>query len=203
MCSMFTFYYGILSAFAPNFIWILILRGLVGFGIGGVPQSYVWLLFLYLCRWLIYIWERMDLTIIQNTWAWGDPKFNLRLEIKADLVLHWGRCLCLWLALYLSPLVCLLHAVSYACCASQCLPDESRTSANSCCCNCFAAKRPPLNYSKRNAVTWHLTKCAQVEPENWIAVCWHSSRQHRGYLQIPSVYAHISKIMQIPNEGWS
>ena len=41
LCSMFTFYYGILSALAPNYIWLLILRGLVGFGIGGVPQSYV------------------------------------------------------------------------------------------------------------------------------------------------------------------
>ncbi|MFN1240404.1 MFS transporter, partial [Paenibacillus larvae] len=28
-----------LSAFAPVYSWILVLRGLVGFGIGGVPQS--------------------------------------------------------------------------------------------------------------------------------------------------------------------
>ncbi|KAK2504190.1 hypothetical protein MC885_016376, partial [Smutsia gigantea] len=34
-----TLYYGILSAFAPVYSWILVLRGLVGFGIGGVPQS--------------------------------------------------------------------------------------------------------------------------------------------------------------------
>lgn len=39
MCVVFTFYMGLLSSFSPNFIWILILRGLVGFGIGGVPQS--------------------------------------------------------------------------------------------------------------------------------------------------------------------
>ncbi|KAK3084065.1 hypothetical protein FSP39_007577 [Pinctada imbricata] len=39
LCSVFTCYFGILSAFSPNFIWILILRGLVGFGIGGAPQS--------------------------------------------------------------------------------------------------------------------------------------------------------------------
>lgn len=39
MCSLFTFYFGVLSAASPNFIWMLILRGLVGFGIGGVPQS--------------------------------------------------------------------------------------------------------------------------------------------------------------------
>jgi len=39
LCSMFTFYFGLLSAFSPNYVWILILRGIVGFGIGGVPQS--------------------------------------------------------------------------------------------------------------------------------------------------------------------
>lgn len=39
LCSLFTFCYGLLSAFSPNFIWLLILRGLVGFGVGGVPQS--------------------------------------------------------------------------------------------------------------------------------------------------------------------
>ncbi|KAK1328432.1 hypothetical protein QTO34_012005, partial [Cnephaeus nilssonii] len=36
---LWTLYYGILSAFAPVYSWILVLRGLVGFGIGGVPQS--------------------------------------------------------------------------------------------------------------------------------------------------------------------
>ncbi|PNI64869.1 SVOP isoform 2, partial [Pan troglodytes] len=32
---LWTLYYGILSAFAPVYSWILVLRGLVGFGIGG------------------------------------------------------------------------------------------------------------------------------------------------------------------------
>ncbi|KAL8604650.1 hypothetical protein ACOMHN_013430 [Nucella lapillus] len=39
LCSLVTFYFGILSAFSPTFIWLLILRGLVGFGIGGAPQA--------------------------------------------------------------------------------------------------------------------------------------------------------------------
>lgn len=39
MCTLFTFYFGALSAVAPIFIWLLVLRGLVGFGIGGAPQS--------------------------------------------------------------------------------------------------------------------------------------------------------------------
>lgn len=36
---LWTLYYGVLSGFAPVYSWILVLRGLVGFGIGGVPQS--------------------------------------------------------------------------------------------------------------------------------------------------------------------
>ncbi|XP_011506445.1 PREDICTED: synaptic vesicle 2-related protein [Ceratosolen solmsi marchali] len=39
LCGVLLFYYGFLSSFAPNFLWILLLRGLVGFAIGCVPQS--------------------------------------------------------------------------------------------------------------------------------------------------------------------
>ncbi|KAL7303660.1 hypothetical protein TKK_0003805 [Trichogramma kaykai] len=39
LCGALLFYYGFLSSFAPNFLWILLLRGLVGFAIGCVPQS--------------------------------------------------------------------------------------------------------------------------------------------------------------------
>ncbi|XP_063220101.1 synaptic vesicle 2-related protein [Bacillus rossius redtenbacheri] len=39
LCAIFLFYYSLLSSFAPNFLWILFLRGLVGFAIGCVPQS--------------------------------------------------------------------------------------------------------------------------------------------------------------------
>ncbi|XP_030598810.1 synaptic vesicle 2-related protein [Archocentrus centrarchus] len=38
-CMCWTLYYGLLSAFAPGYGWLLFLRGLVGFGIGGAPQS--------------------------------------------------------------------------------------------------------------------------------------------------------------------
>ncbi|GAV04097.1 hypothetical protein RvY_14429-1 [Ramazzottius varieornatus] len=39
ICSFITFFYGLISAFAPNFLWLLFLRGFVGIGIGGSPQS--------------------------------------------------------------------------------------------------------------------------------------------------------------------
>ncbi|XP_016121894.1 synaptic vesicle 2-related protein-like, partial [Sinocyclocheilus grahami] len=39
LCMLWTLHYGLLSAFAPTYSWILVLRGLVGFGLGGAPQS--------------------------------------------------------------------------------------------------------------------------------------------------------------------
>ncbi|KAK9876159.1 hypothetical protein WA026_011275 [Henosepilachna vigintioctopunctata] len=39
LCSVLLFYYGILSSLAPSFMWILFLRGLVGFAVGCTPQS--------------------------------------------------------------------------------------------------------------------------------------------------------------------
>ncbi|KAK9975028.1 hypothetical protein ABG768_023092 [Culter alburnus] len=39
LCMLWTLYYGLLSALAPVYSWILVLRGLVGFGLGGAPQS--------------------------------------------------------------------------------------------------------------------------------------------------------------------
>ena len=39
VCMCWTLYYSLLSPFAPEYGWLLVLRGLVGFGIGGTPQS--------------------------------------------------------------------------------------------------------------------------------------------------------------------
>uniref|UniRef100_A0A672ZRV6 Synaptic vesicle 2-related protein-like n=1 Tax=Sphaeramia orbicularis TaxID=375764 RepID=A0A672ZRV6_9TELE len=39
ICMCWTLYYGLLSAFVPVYGWLLVLRGLVGFGIGGAPQA--------------------------------------------------------------------------------------------------------------------------------------------------------------------
>ncbi|XP_033845976.1 synaptic vesicle 2-related protein [Periophthalmus magnuspinnatus] len=38
-CMMWTLYYGLLSSFAPQYSWIITLRALVGFGLGGAPQA--------------------------------------------------------------------------------------------------------------------------------------------------------------------
>ncbi|XP_028830573.1 synaptic vesicle 2-related protein-like isoform X2 [Denticeps clupeoides] len=39
LCMVWTLYYGFLSSFSPVYSWIIVLRGLMGFGIGGAPQS--------------------------------------------------------------------------------------------------------------------------------------------------------------------
>ncbi|XP_063971726.1 synaptic vesicle 2-related protein-like [Lytechinus pictus] len=39
IASAWIFYFGVVSSFAPTFGWILVMRGLVGVGVGGVPQS--------------------------------------------------------------------------------------------------------------------------------------------------------------------
>lgn len=39
LCGVLLFLYGLLSSVAPSFGWLLLLRGLVGFAIGCVPQS--------------------------------------------------------------------------------------------------------------------------------------------------------------------
>ncbi|XP_044029764.1 synaptic vesicle 2-related protein [Siniperca chuatsi] len=39
ICMCWSLYYSLLSAFAPVYGWLLVLRGLTGFGIGGAPQS--------------------------------------------------------------------------------------------------------------------------------------------------------------------
>eukprot|EP00057_Strongylocentrotus_purpuratus_P010986 XP_011665460.1 PREDICTED: synaptic vesicle 2-related protein [Strongylocentrotus purpuratus] len=39
LCSFYIFYFGALSSFSPNYFWLLFLRGLVGFGLGGASQG--------------------------------------------------------------------------------------------------------------------------------------------------------------------
>lgn len=39
ICAIWIFYFGFISSFSPHYYWIIALRCLVGFGIGGAPQS--------------------------------------------------------------------------------------------------------------------------------------------------------------------
>ncbi|XP_037077426.1 synaptic vesicle 2-related protein-like [Pollicipes pollicipes] len=39
MSGSFLFFYGFLSSFAPTYVWLLLLRGLVGFCVGAIPQA--------------------------------------------------------------------------------------------------------------------------------------------------------------------
>jgi MFS family permease len=38
-CNVFTSTFGLFSSFSPSFIYMLVFRGLVGFGIGDAPQA--------------------------------------------------------------------------------------------------------------------------------------------------------------------
>jgi len=39
LSGSFLFFYGFLSSFAPTYVWLLLLRGLVGFCVGAIPQA--------------------------------------------------------------------------------------------------------------------------------------------------------------------
>ncbi|MEE6511972.1 hypothetical protein FKM82_018885, partial [Ascaphus truei] len=94
-----TLYYGILSAFAPVYSWILVLRGLVGFGIGGVPQSVT----LY-AEFLPMKARAKCILLIEIFWAIGTV-FEVLLAILVMPTLGWR-----WL-LILSALPLLLFAI--------------------------------------------------------------------------------------------
>lgn len=94
-----TLYYGILSAFAPVYSWIIVLRGLVGFGIGGVPQSVT----LY-AEFLPMKARAKCILLIEIFWAVGTV-FEVLLAIFVMPTLGWR-----WL-LILSALPLMLFAV--------------------------------------------------------------------------------------------
>ncbi|KAF4790558.1 synaptic vesicle 2-related protein-like protein [Turdus rufiventris] len=95
---LWTLYYGILSGFAPIYSWILVLRGLVGFGIGGVPQSVT----LY-AEFLPMKSRAKCILLIEVFWALGTV-FEVLLAVVVMPTLGWR-----WL-LILSALPLLLFA---------------------------------------------------------------------------------------------
>lgn len=78
LSMLWTLYFGLLSAFAPVYGWILVLQGLVGIGLGGSPQSWVFLIMLHLSLfvdiklfWILpwHMWY-YSVPIKINMWPW-------------------------------------------------------------------------------------------------------------------------------------
>ncbi|XP_039253731.1 synaptic vesicle 2-related protein-like [Styela clava] len=109
LCVVFTFYMGLLSAFSPNYVWILLLRGLVGFGVGGVPQSVT----LY-SEFLPQKSRATAIVLVEVFWAIGTC-FEVLLALLVMPTLGWR-----WL-LALSSLPLLLFSL-----ACKWLPESAR-----------------------------------------------------------------------------
>ncbi|KAL7836454.1 hypothetical protein AOLI_G00277380 [Acnodon oligacanthus] len=89
MSVLWTLFYGILSAFAPIYGWILFLRALVGFGIGGAPQSVT----LY-AEFLPMQSRASCILLIEVFWALGTV-FEVLLAILVMPTLGWRWLLAL------------------------------------------------------------------------------------------------------------
>uniref|UniRef100_A0AAX7V7R7 Major facilitator superfamily (MFS) profile domain-containing protein n=1 Tax=Astatotilapia calliptera TaxID=8154 RepID=A0AAX7V7R7_ASTCA len=104
VCMCWTLYYGLLSAFAPAYGWLLFLRSLVGFGIGGAPQSVT----LY-SEFLPMKARGICIMLIAAFWAIGAVfEVLLALMVMPDLGWRWLLglstvplaifvCFCFWL----------------------------------------------------------------------------------------------------------
>ncbi|KAF4112794.1 synaptic vesicle 2-related protein [Onychostoma macrolepis] len=89
MSVLWTLFYGLLSAFAPIYGWILFLRALVGFGIGGAPQSVT----LY-AEFLPMRSRATCILLIEIFWALGTV-FEVLLAILVMPTLGWRWLLAL------------------------------------------------------------------------------------------------------------
>ncbi|XP_076843175.1 synaptic vesicle 2-related protein isoform X2 [Brachyhypopomus gauderio] len=89
MSVLWTLFYGLLSAFAPVYGWILFLRALVGFGIGGAPQSVT----LY-AEFLPMKSRATCILLIEVFWALGTV-FEVLLAVMVMPTLGWRWLLAL------------------------------------------------------------------------------------------------------------
>ena len=103
-CTIFTFCFGLLSSFSPSFVYMLVFRGLVGFGIGGAPQAVV------LCSEFLPLKQRAKcVTFSMMFWSIG-ACLEVLLAILIMQTLGWRWllgissapllvfiCLCFWL----------------------------------------------------------------------------------------------------------
>ncbi|XP_042365391.1 synaptic vesicle 2-related protein-like [Plectropomus leopardus] len=104
MCMCWSLFYGLLSAFAPVYGWLLFLRSLVGFGVAGAPQSVT----LY-SEFLPVKARGMCIMMIATFWALGSV-FEVLLALFVMPTLGWRWllglstipmaifvCFCFWL----------------------------------------------------------------------------------------------------------
>uniref|UniRef100_A0A3B4B2G9 Synaptic vesicle 2-related protein n=1 Tax=Periophthalmus magnuspinnatus TaxID=409849 RepID=A0A3B4B2G9_9GOBI len=82
MSVLWTLFYGLMSAFAPIYAWILFLRALVGFGIGGAPQVTLYAEFLPMKS------RATCILLIEIFWALGTV-FEVLLAILVMPTLGW------------------------------------------------------------------------------------------------------------------
>lgn len=95
-------YYGLLSSFAPNLTWILILRGLVGFGVGCVPQAVT----LY-AEFLPLAQRGKCVVLLESFWALG-ACFEVLLALFVMPTLGWQYLLALSsIPIFLFSMVCI------------------------------------------------------------------------------------------------
>uniref|UniRef100_A0AAY4CHA8 Synaptic vesicle 2-related protein n=1 Tax=Denticeps clupeoides TaxID=299321 RepID=A0AAY4CHA8_9TELE len=101
MSVLWTLFYGILSSFAPIYGWILFLRALVGFGIGGAPQSVT----LY-AEFLPMKSRATCILLIEIFWALGTV-FEVMLALLVMPTLGWRWLLALsTIPLFIFALLC-------------------------------------------------------------------------------------------------
>ncbi|GAA6217082.1 synaptic vesicle 2-related protein-like isoform X1 [Lates japonicus] len=104
ICMCWTLYYGLMSTFAPVYGWLLVLRGLVGFCVGGAPQAVT----LY-SEFLPVKARGMCIMLIAVFWA-GGAVFEVLLALLVMPSLGWKWllilsalptaifvCFCFWL----------------------------------------------------------------------------------------------------------
>ncbi|ELU01298.1 hypothetical protein CAPTEDRAFT_214808, partial [Capitella teleta] len=83
LSALWALYYGLFSSITPGYIWLLILRGLLGFGVGGVPQAIT-----YYSEFLPSKSRGKCLVLIEVAWALG-AMFEVILAIVILLPFGW------------------------------------------------------------------------------------------------------------------
>lgn len=88
MSTFFSLYFGILSSVAPTLIWLMILRSMVGFGVGGAAQAFtsksfiykfvldhltIYLCFIFIIKCFLSFRPRMIVPNVQHFWVFSGP----------------------------------------------------------------------------------------------------------------------------------